>query len=76
MGGGGGKGGGQSDNSAALYQQQQADLARQKAELAAEEKAKAQAEADRRDELRRQMLGSRDVLAEDEDAMIAVNTLG
>ncbi|MDY0258498.1 MAG: hypothetical protein RBR41_02380 [Desulfovibrio sp.] len=75
-GGGGGKGGG-SDNSAALYAQQQADLARQKAEQEAKETAIAEAEQKRRDELRKQMLGQRDVLADDEkDAAVQQNQLG
>lgn len=65
MGATGSKSGGAVNNSRAIYEQQQADLARQKAQLEAEEQAARQAEAARRDELRRQMLGSRDVLAGD-----------
>ena len=65
MGAIGSKGGGEAGNARAIYEQQQADLARQKAALAAEEKAARQAEAARRDELRKQMLGNRDVLTGD-----------
>ena len=65
MGATGSKSGAQAGNARAIYEQQQADLARQKAQLEAEEKAARQAEAARRDELRRQMLGNRDVLTGD-----------
>ena len=68
MGAMGSKSGAAANNSRALYEQQQADLARQKAQLEAEEKAARQAEAARRDELRRQMLGNRDVLCGDAGA--------
>ena len=65
MGATGSKGGAASNNTRAIYEQQQADLARQKAQAAAEENAARQAEIARRDELRRQMLGNRDVLSGD-----------
>ena len=65
MGAIGSKGGGEAGNARAIYEQQQADLARQKAQLEAEENAARQAEIARRDELRKQMLGSRDVLTGD-----------
>ena len=68
MGATGSKSGAEDGNARAIYEQQQADLARQKATLAAEEKAARQAEAARRDELRRQMLGNRDVLTGDNGA--------
>lgn len=75
-GGGGGKGGAPADNSAQLYARQQADLARQKAEQEAGEKAQRDEEQRRRDELRAQMLGQRDVLSEDEDVALQKATLG
>lgn len=74
MGGGGGGGGkGAHDNSAKIYAQQQAELARQKAEQDAADKAAADAEQKRRDQLRQQMLGQRDVLASDEDKTVVQN---
>lgn len=73
MGGGGSGGKGAQDNSAEIYARQQAELARQKAEQEAAEKAAAEAEQKRRDELRRQMLGQRDVLASDEDKTVVQN---
>lgn len=65
-----------SDNSAELYAIQQADLAREKAETAASEAAALAEEQARRDELRAQMLGQRNVLSSDSDATITKTTLG
>lgn len=76
MGGGGSSKSKSSDNSAELYAIQQADLARQKAETAAAEQAALQEEQARRDELRAQMLGQRNVLATDDEATIVKSTLG
>lgn len=76
MGGSSGGKSKQTDNSAELYAVQQADLARQKAETAAAEQAALAEEQARRDELRQQMLGNRNVLASDEDAAVVRSTLG
>ena len=76
MGGGGGKGGDVSDKSAELYAQQQADLARQKAEDEERERLAREEEQARRDELRQNMLGQRNVLSDDETATVTRNVLG
>ena len=76
MGGGGGKGDSGSDKSAELYAQQQADLARQKAENEERERLAREEEQARRDELRRNMLGQRNMLSDDETATVTRNVLG
>lgn len=76
-GGGGGKGGGGSDRSAELYAKQQADLVRQKAETEEKERLAREEEQLRRDELRQQMLGQRNVLSDDDElATVTRNVLG
>lgn len=65
-----------SDSSAELYAVQQADLARQKAETAAAEQAALAEEQARRDELRAQMLGQRNVLSSDAEATVQKSVLG
>lgn len=77
MGGGGGKSSGSSDKSAELYAIQQADLARQKAETEEKERLAREEEQRRRDELRAQMLGQRNVLGDtEEDVTVTRNVLG
>lgn len=76
MGGGGSKGK-VKDNSAELYRQQQADLAAQRQALEDEEAARKADEQARRDELRKAMLGQRDVLTSEEDeGALLKTTLG
>ena len=75
----GGKGGSAPvDNSRQLYEQQQADLAAERAAREEQERLQREEEQRRRDELREQMLGSRNILggAEDEEATVTQNVLG
>jgi len=66
------------DNSAELYAVQQAELAREKAAQEEEERLRLETEAKRREELRAQMLGQRNVLAtsDEEEAAVLKTQLG